>query len=64
MPKDHDQPSVPPIRRMPARTRNLGFGLGCLALAILAALTASWVPVAGILVVLAVVFIGRGIATG
>ena len=63
MPKDHDQPSVPPIRRVPARTRNLGFGLGCLALAILAALTASWVPF-GILVVLAVVFIGRGIATG
>lgn len=61
MPKDHDQPSMPPIRRLPARTRNLGFGLGCLALAILAALTASWVPF-GILVVVGLVFIGRGIA--
>jgi hypothetical protein len=59
---DHDQLSTPPIRRPPSRTRNIGFGLGCLALAILAALTASWVPL-GLLVLLGVVFIGRGIAT-
>ncbi len=63
MPKDHDQPSMPPRRRVPAQKRSLGFGLLCLALAIVAALTASWVPL-GILVVVGVVSIGRGIASG
>jgi hypothetical protein len=63
MPKDHDQLSMPPSRRVPARTRSLWFGLFCLALAILAALTASWVPL-GILVVVAVVSIRRAIAPG
>ncbi len=63
MPKDHDQPSMPLIPGVPARARQMGFGLGCLVLAILAALTASWVPF-GILVVVGVVFIGRGVTTG
>jgi hypothetical protein len=62
MSNDHDRPSTSSIRRVPARQRNVGFGLGCLTLAILAALTASWVPLA-ILVVVGVMFIGRGIAT-
>ncbi len=63
MPKDHDQLVNPPSRRMPARTRSLAFGLLCLALAILAALTASWVPLS-ILVLVGVVSIGRAVASG
>ncbi|MHB1567868.1 MAG: hypothetical protein ACYCXW_09115 [Solirubrobacteraceae bacterium] len=63
MQDDHDKPPMSRFRHPPSRTRSLAFGLGSVALAILAALTASWVPFT-ILAVIAVVFIGRGITTG
>jgi hypothetical protein len=48
------------MRQMPARTRFLGFGVFCLLLAIVAAVTASWIPLA-ILVIVGAVFVGRGL---
>ncbi len=61
MPADLTSPPTRPARRRARRTRYLGFGLACVVLAIVAALTASWMPLA-ILVVTGAVFVTRGIA--
>ena len=50
------------VRRIFARTRYLEFGFLCLALAIAAGVTASWVPL-GVLVTLGAVFLVRGLTT-
>ena len=42
-----------------ARTRHLGFGVLCLLLAVIAAITGTWIPLA-ILLVVGAVFVGRG----
>lgn len=57
MPRHREQHS----RRSPT-TRLLTFGVGCLVLAIVAGLTASWIPLT-VLVVLGAVFVARGLAT-
>jgi hypothetical protein len=46
-----------------ARTRELGFGALCLVLAIVAAVSGSWIPCA-ILAVVGLAFIGRGMTVG
>ena len=51
---------MPFMRQMSARNRHIGFGAFCLLLPIVAAVTASWIPLA-ILVIVAAVFVGRGL---
>ena len=50
------------MRRISARTRYLAFACLCLALAIAAGITASWVPL-GVLVTLGAAFLVRGLTT-
>jgi hypothetical protein len=49
------------MRSRSTRTRDLGFGLVCLLLAIVATVTASWIP-AVILVIVGAVFVGRAVS--
>jgi hypothetical protein len=46
-----------------ARTRQLGFGALCLVLAIVAAVSGSWIPCA-VVAVVGLVFVGRGMTVG
>jgi hypothetical protein len=43
------------------RNRDLGFGILCLVLAVVAGIAGSWIPLA-ILVVVGVVFLGRALS--
>lgn len=54
MPRQNDHPSG-----LTPKTRSLTFGIGCLALAIVAGLTASWIPLV-VLVALGAVSIAKG----
>jgi len=61
MPGDHDQPTRRATPHAAARAKYLGLGSACLALAIVAGATASWVPLA-ILLIIGLAFIARGAA--
>jgi hypothetical protein len=50
------------MSQMPIRQRYLLFSGLCLVLAIVAAIAASWIPLA-ILVIIGAVFLGRGLRT-
>jgi hypothetical protein len=53
---------VPLMPQTSVRARDLAFGVICLLLAVLAAATASWIPLA-VLVIAGIVFVGRGLGT-
>jgi multisubunit Na+/H+ antiporter MnhG subunit len=61
MPGDRRQPTRSATRHAAARAKYLGLGSACFALAIVAGATASWVPLA-ILIVIGLALIARGAA--